>query len=50
MAANSDRIKSTINFPVELKEQLTEIAKQENRSLNNLIITILQNYVRSAEK
>jgi len=29
----------------ELRKQLEEICKEENRSLNNLIITILKKYV-----
>lgn len=29
----------------ELKKQLEEIAKEENRSLNNLMVTVLKNYV-----
>ncbi len=29
----------------DLKSQLEQIAKEENRSLNNLIVTLLKNYV-----
>lgn len=36
-----------VTIPKELKEALTDLAKQDNRSLNNLIITILENYVRN---
>ena len=50
MSVGSDKSRTTVNFPVGLKEQLTQIAKQENRTLNNLIVTILQDYVRSTDK
>lgn len=45
MAIGNDKTRTNITFPIELKEKLEEIAKRENRSFNNLIITILQNYV-----
>ncbi len=31
-------------LPKELKAKLTELAKEDNRSLNNLIVTILTQY------
>ena len=39
-----------VNMEKELKEQLTLLAKKQNRSLSNLIVTILKNYVNSAEE
>lgn len=44
-----NKTRTNITFPDELKEKLEEIAKKENRSLNNLVITILQKYVESNE-
>ena len=38
-------IPTTVRIPEELKSNLEEIAKRENRSLNNLSNTILQSYV-----
>ena len=38
-------IPATVRIPEELKSNLEEIAKRENRSLNNLINIILQSYV-----
>ena len=38
-------IPTTVRIPEELKSNLEEIAKRENRSLNNLINIILQSYV-----
>lgn len=40
LSDSNTRISLTI--PKELKYQLEQIAKQQNRSLNNLIITILK--------
>ena len=37
-------------FPRELKAALSEIAVKENRTLSNLIITILSNYVKDYPK
>ena len=37
--------RTNITFPKELKHQLEEIAKEQNRSFNNLVITILKTYV-----
>lgn len=38
-------IPTTVRIPEELKTDLEEISKRENRSLNNLINIILQSYV-----
>lgn len=40
-------VRMSLVIPKDLKEILTDLAKQDNRSLNNLIITILENYVRN---
>lgn len=37
--------RTMITISKELKKQLKEIAKEENRSLNNLMVTVLKNYV-----
>lgn len=50
MSIGSDKVRTNVTFPIALKEKLEEIAKKENRSLNNLIITILQKYVDSVGK
>lgn len=36
--------RTLITIPKELKEQLELIAKKDNRSFNNLVFTVLQNY------
>jgi len=42
-----DKTRIILTVPKDLKEVLTEIAKEENRSLTNLIVTILKDYVKS---
>ena len=39
-----------VNMDKTLKEELSKLAKEQNRSLSNLIVTILKNYVDSADK
>ena len=45
MAISDDKTRTNITFPKELKQQLEEVAKSQNRSFNNLIIKILQSYL-----
>lgn len=43
LADNNTRYSLTI--PKDLKTQLEMLAEKQNRSLNNLIVTVLKNYV-----
>lgn len=45
MSVSKDNVRTNITFPRELKAQLEKIAKEQNRSLNNLVITILKEFV-----
>ena len=36
--------RTTLRIPAELKEKLKQEAQKQNRSVHNLIITILYNY------
>lgn len=45
MAIGKDKTRTNITIEKELKAKLEELAKNDNRSFNNLIITILKNYV-----
>jgi len=45
MSISKDNTRTLITISKELKKQLEELAKKDNRSFNNLIITILKNYV-----
>ena len=44
MAVSEDKTRTNITIPKELKSRLEELAKKENRSFNNLVITVLQKY------
>ncbi len=44
MAVSKDNTRTNITIPKELKAELEEIAKKQNRSFNNLVITILKDY------
>ncbi|WP_079681648.1 ribbon-helix-helix domain-containing protein [Planktothrix sp. PCC 11201] len=41
--------KTMVYMPDELKEALVKWAKRENRSLSNLIVTLLQESVKNAK-
>lgn len=47
---SEDKTRTNITISKKLKAQLEEIAKKENRSFNNLVITVLQKFVNSADK
>jgi len=46
MAMIEKETRTTLRLPPDLKDKLTKEAKAENRSLHNLIITILQNHAK----
>ncbi len=39
-------IRTTLTIPKDLKSNLEILAKEDHRSVNNLIITILDSYVK----
>ena len=45
MTISKDNTRTQLTISKELKKQLENIAKEQNRSFNNLVITILQNYL-----
>lgn len=47
MSISDKNVRAGLVIPKDLKAKLEELAKSENRSLNNYIVTILQNYVNS---
>jgi predicted HicB family RNase H-like nuclease len=48
MSISKDNTRTLITIPKELKKQLEEIAKQDNRSFNNLVVKILKDCVRNS--
>ena len=41
--------RTNITISKELKKQLEDISKEQNRSFNNLVITILKNFVSDTQ-
>lgn len=41
--------RTNITIPKDLKAKLEEMAKEQNRSFNNLVITVLKEYVASTQ-
>lgn len=50
MTISKDNTRTNITISKELKSKLEELAKEENRSFNNLVITILDNYLKSTQR
>lgn len=50
MPIASDKKRTGIVLPITLIEQLTNIAKQQDRSFNNLVTRILTDYVEQVKK
>lgn len=48
MAISKNNTRTLITIPKELKKQLEEIAKKDNRSFNNLVVKILKDYVNNS--
>lgn len=47
MAIAESNVRTNIAMPKELKSKLEELAKKENRSFNNLVVTILKEHVEN---
>ena len=47
---SSENTRTNITISKELKTQLEELAKQDNRSFNNYVITILKEHVKSLQR
>lgn len=46
MTISKDKTRTNITISKELKKNLETISKEQNRSFNNLVITILENYIK----
>ena len=47
---SSENTRTNITISKELKAQLEELAKQDNRSFNNYVITILKEHIKSLQR
>lgn len=45
-----NKTRTNITIEKDLKSQLEEIAKTQNRSFNNLVISILKDYINNTHK
>lgn len=50
MSISEKNTRTLITLPKELKEQLEAIAKNDNRSFNNLVAKILSDFVKHSHK
>ena len=50
MSISKDKTRTQITIEKELKTKLEEVAKEQNRSFNNLVITVLKDYINTLEK
>lgn len=47
MTISKTNVQMSLIIPKEVKQQLKQVAANENRSLNNLINTVLMDYLRN---
>ena len=50
MTISKDNTRTQLTISKELKKQLENIAKEQNRSFNNLVITILKKFIDDTQK
>lgn len=48
MTISKNNTRTLITLPKELKERLEQMAKEENRSFNNLVVTVLKTFADSS--
>ena len=49
MAVSKEKTGVLVNMDKTLKEELSKLAKEQNRSLSNLIVTVLQSSVEDTD-
>ena len=49
MSISKDNTRMMLTIPKDLKIKLEQIAKEQNRSVNNLILTIIKNYINKTK-
>lgn len=50
MSISKDNTRIILTIPKDLKAELEKIAQEQNRSFNNLVITILKEFVAKNHK
>lgn len=49
MSISKENVRANLIINRELKKKLEEVAAKENRSFNNLVITILKDYIENTK-
>lgn len=47
---SEDNTRTLITIPKKLKRKLEKLAKDDNRSFNNLVVTVLDRHVKEIEE
>lgn len=47
MSISKDKVRANLIIEKDLKVKLEKLAKEQNRSFNNLVITVLMDYANS---
>jgi len=50
MALGNDKTRILVNIPNKLKEQVEKLAKEENRSVSNYIVTMIEKNIKQQNK
>lgn len=50
MADSEKKVRTNIILDPAFKAKLDELAKEQNRSFNNFVVTVLQEYVKRIEE
>lgn len=49
MTVSDDKVRTLLTLSKDAKKRLEELAKADNRSFNNFVVTILYNYIKEHE-
>ena len=49
MSISSENTRTIITLPKILKKQLEDLSSVDNRSFNNLIVTVLKNHIKEVQ-
>ena len=50
MASKSDKTRILVNIPMKLKEELEKIALEDNRSVSNYVVTLIEKDIKEKNK
>ena len=50
MALKSDKTRILVNIPMKLREELEKIALEDNRSVSNYVVTLIEKDIKEKNK